>query len=189
MTLKHADLHLEIKAMEADGTFVGMASVYDMLDLGGDVVRKGAFTKSIKESKQVPILWQHDADEVIGMGTLTDTKEGLQIDGRLDMEDPVAVNAYRKLKIGFIKGLSIGFTTVKDSVKDGVRDILEAKLWEVSVVTFPMLTQAQVTSVKELPLQPEDATAKAAGAGDGAGTKSNEPEIHSALSKFSITPW
>lgn len=191
MQLKHLDLNLEIKAQDVaeDGTFTGWASMYDVIDLGGDVVRKGAFTKTIKESKQVPILWQHDAREVIGIGTLTDTEKGLKIEAKLDMADPLAVKAYNKLKNGFLKGLSIGFMTVKDSIEGGIRHIKEAALYEVSVVTFPMLPSAQVTAVKELPLTPEDPTVKAAEAGDEAGKKSIEPEIHSALSNFSIPSW
>lgn len=142
-------LPFEIKEVAAEGKFSGMASMYGEVDLGGDVVERGAFTKTISENPTVPILWHHKADEVIGSGALRNTRDGLQVDGTLDMEDPTAQKAHRKLKLGLMKGLSIGFETIVDEVKNNVRHLKEVKLWEVSIVTFPMLTTAQVTSVKD----------------------------------------
>ena len=54
------------------------------------------------------------------------------------------------MKTGALDGLSIGFRTVKARTepKTGVRRILEADLWEISVVTFPMLPSARVSNVK-----------------------------------------
>ena len=51
---------------------------------------------------------------------------------------------------GALDGLSIGFRTVraKRDPATGVRRILEADLWEISVVTFPMLPSARVSNVK-----------------------------------------
>jgi HK97 family phage prohead protease len=169
--IKHLNCDFEIKSLNEDGTFAGWASKYSVVDSYSDRVMRGAFTKTIQERPQVPILWQHDANEVIGMGRLTDHPDGLQIEGSFDLDDPVAAKAYRKLKNGLIKGLSIGFTTIKDSVKDGIRDLLELKLWEVSVVTFPALGSATVTSVKEIPLEETPA-----------GEDDKEPqELHSLL--------
>lgn len=54
------------------------------------------------------------------------------------------------MKAGALDGLSIGFQTVKAKTdgKTGVRRILEADLWEISIVTFPMLPSARVSNVK-----------------------------------------
>jgi HK97 family phage prohead protease len=51
---------------------------------------------------------------------------------------------------GAIDGLSIGFRTVRGrtDAKTGMRQLIEVDLWEVSVVTFPMLPAARVSSVK-----------------------------------------
>lgn len=145
-------LPFEVKDVSVEGVFTGMASLYGVTDLGGDVVERGAFTKTISEQEWVPVLWMHKAEEVIGKGMLRGTREGLEITGTLDMEDPTALKAFRKLKMGLMKGLSIGFQSVQDEVKNGVRHLKEIKLWEVSIVTFPMLTSAAVTGVKQLVL-------------------------------------
>ncbi|CAB4166484.1 COG3740 Phage head maturation protease [uncultured Caudovirales phage] len=145
-------IYTEIKAMGEDGTFTGIASMYGVTDLEGDVIEKGAFTKTIRENPEVPVLWQHDDEEVIGLGTVTEKGNKIEVTGKLDMEDPVALNAYRKIKNGLVKGLSIGFMAVKKTYgeEDGkyVRRLQEIKLMEVSIVTFPAMTQAQITSVK-----------------------------------------
>lgn len=142
--------HVEVKVslLEPDGTFKGMASVYEKPDLGNEIVKKGAFTKTIKERGSVPILWQHDEKQPIGSGVLTDSDDGLVIKGQLSLGVRRAKEAYELLKDKVISGLSIGFQTMKDEMKDGSRLIKEAKLWEVSVVTFPMNTDAVVSSIK-----------------------------------------
>jgi uncharacterized protein len=150
------NLFLEVKELKEDGSFRGIASVYDVEDLGGDIIEKGAFKKTLSETSTFPILWQHDPSEVIGSGELKEQGPNVVINGTLDLGDEVALKAYRKLKQKLIKGLSIGFQAVKskwEELEEGgktryLRRIQELKLWEVSVVTFPMLPQAQVVSVK-----------------------------------------
>lgn len=144
--------YFELKEVNEDGTFVGVASVYGVEDLGGDVVDKGAFKKTISENPVVPILWQHKPDEVIGEGSVKEWQGKVLIEGKLDLEDTTAQKVHGKLKRKLIKGLSIGFSTIKSTWEEiegrMVRHISELKLWEVSVVTFPMLPAAQVTRVK-----------------------------------------
>jgi uncharacterized protein len=147
-----------VKEVAADGTFQGVASVYGVEDLGGDIIDRGAFTKTIAENPIIPILWQHDSHEVIGSGEVKEWQGKILLAGQLDLDDPTGQKAYKKLKSKLIKGLSIGFQAVKSTfaevVVDGatkyIRRIQELKLWEVSVVTFPMLPQAQVTRVKSM---------------------------------------
>jgi hypothetical protein len=73
----------------------------------------------------------------------------LQIKGELALESPVAQKAYGLLKRGVLKGLSIGYDTMRDEVKNKVRFLKELKLWEVSIVTFPMNELATVQDVKQ----------------------------------------
>ena len=68
----------------------------------------------------------------------------------LALESPVAQKAYGLLKKGVLKGLSIGYDDVKSRIVEGVRRLSEMKLWEVSLVTFPMNPAAQVLGVKNL---------------------------------------
>lgn len=146
------DFKFDVKEVREDGTFSGIASKYGEEDLYGDVIDKGAFTKTISENPTIPILWQHDSREVIGSGTVKEWGNKISVDGKLDLEDPTAVKAYKKMKAALIRGLSIGFQTIKSRWEEVegrmVRHISELKLWEVSVVTFPALPTAQVTRVK-----------------------------------------
>ena len=140
---------LEIKEFGDKGTFTGLAAVYGNKDLGGDVIEPGAFSKSIAEKGgEVPILWQHDPSEPIGLGKLMDTPMGLQIQGELALESSVAQKAYSLMKKGILKGLSIGYDVVRREVTDKARYLKELKLWEVSIVTFPMNEQAMISSIK-----------------------------------------
>jgi HK97 family phage prohead protease len=142
-------LKMAIKQIAPDGSFEGDLAVYNNIDLGGDRILPGAFTKTIKErGNQVPMLWQHKSDRPIGMLTLIDDPDALRVKGQLLMELPDAKNAYLLIKARIVKGLSIGFDTLKDAVENGVRQLLEIRLWEGSIVTFPMNEQALITSVK-----------------------------------------
>jgi hypothetical protein len=148
-TAETKNFRVEIKEVQEDGTFEGMLSVYGNVDLGGDVVKRGAFTKTIKESGgEVPLLWQHDSKQPIGMLSLSDSEDALLVKGRILRDVTRGNEAYLLLKAGIIKGLSIGFEAIKKSVKEGVRFLEEIKLFEGSVVTFPMNTLAVVTSIK-----------------------------------------
>lgn len=142
----------ETKALGDEGTFEGDLSVYGILDLGGDIVQSGAFTKSLNENgARVPLLWQHDETQPIGWIELEDTPKSLKARGTLLVDElQKAREAHALLKARVIKGMSIGYETVKDNIEAGVRSLKELKLWEGSLVTFPMLPAAQVSSVKQL---------------------------------------
>lgn len=155
-TKTYSAFTFEVKeADKSTGRFRGVASKYGVEDDYGDVIEKGAFTKTIKE-RSFPVLWQHRSADVIGEGTIKESGDEIILDAELDMDDPVAVRALNKVQKKLIRGLSVGFQTIKatfEEVKtDGatkyIRHIHELKLWEVSVVTFPALSEAQITSTK-----------------------------------------
>jgi HK97 family phage prohead protease len=54
------------------------------------------------------------------------------------------------MRAGALDGLSIGYRTVRGrtDARTGVRNLYEVDLWEISVVTFPMLPEARVSAVK-----------------------------------------
>jgi uncharacterized protein len=140
-------LKFELKELSVEGEFTGLASVYGVEDLGGDVVMAGAFTRTLSDSgRDRPLLWQHNAP--IGMCQLADTGSALALTGKLSMGLQAAQDAYILLKDGVVRGLSIGFQTVREEFVGNIRQLKELKLWEVSLVTFPMLPAAQVTSFK-----------------------------------------
>ena len=99
----------------------------------------------------VRMLYQHDPAEPIGAWrTIREDARGLYVEGMLSPGVARSREVLALMKSGALDGLSIGFRTVKarTDAKTGVRKILEADLWEISVVTFPMLPSARVSNVK-----------------------------------------
>ncbi len=145
--------NLELRGLSRDGTFSGYASVFGEVDLGKDAIERGAFRKSLGErgASGVRMLFQHDPAEPIGAWkTIREDSRGLYVEGVLADGVSRAREVHQLLKNGALDGLSIGFRTVraKTDAKSGVRRILEADLWEISVVTFPMLPSARVQNIK-----------------------------------------
>jgi HK97 family phage prohead protease len=137
----------------ADGTFSGYASLFGETDLNRDRVMPGAFAKSLarRGAAGVRMLFQHDPATPIGVWTeVREDSRGLFVRGRLTTDVAKGREALALMRAGAIDGLSIGFRTVrgKTDAKTGVRSLVEIDLWEISVVTFPMLPTARVTMVK-----------------------------------------
>ncbi len=131
--------------------FSGYASLFSLTDLSGDIIERGAFAASLKRGGTVRMLWQHQADNPIGIWTkIMEDQRGLYVEGQLAEGVARADEAWRLLSEGALDGLSIGFRAVrsKKATATGQRHILEAELWEISLVTFPMLPQARVTAVQ-----------------------------------------
>lgn len=156
--LKTKAISFDVKAIGDDGTFGGYCSVFDIKDSYGDVVRKGAFTETIKawadKGKMPPILWQHNRSEVIGVWTkLTEDERGLYGEGRLLVKDVArAREAMALMKAGAIDGLSIGYRLQKWTYNedDNVLELLAIDLKEVSVVTFPANEDSTIDSIKSI---------------------------------------
>ncbi|MCO5133850.1 MAG: HK97 family phage prohead protease [Phyllobacteriaceae bacterium] len=136
-----------------DGTFEGYASVFNEVDLGNDIVAAGAFTGSLarRGPSGIRMLFQHDAAEPIGTWEkIGETPQGLKVRGRLALATQKGREVHELMRAGAIDGLSIGFRTIRarQDRATGARRILEADLWEISVVTFPMQESARIESVK-----------------------------------------
>ena len=101
------------------------------------------------------MLFQHDPAAPIGVWReLREDARGLFVRGRLTTDVAKGREVLALMRAGAIDGLSIGFRTVrgKTDAKSGVRSLIEIDLWEISVVTFPMLPAARVSSVKSFSL-------------------------------------
>ncbi|HFC8836764.1 TPA: HK97 family phage prohead protease [Neisseria subflava] len=169
MKTKHLQIPLEIKSVSETGVFSGYGSVFHNEDSYGDVVRPGAFKKSLaewaKKGRLPPMLWQHDRREPIGVFTkMVEDEKGLFVEGRLLIDDiPQARAAYALLKEKALGGMSIGYREIliEQDHDEKVTNLLELDLWEVSVVTFPANEEATVDNVKSalagggLPTLPE----------------------------------
>lgn len=149
--MEHKQLQLKVNDIAQDGTFEGLLSVYGVVDLGNDRVEPGAFTKSIAErGGVVPLLWQHQINQPIGLLQLRDTPKALEVTGSLVLEVAQAREAYALLKKGVLRGLSIGYEAIKHTMQGSIRRLQELRLMEGSLVTFPMCLPAEVTAVKSI---------------------------------------
>ena len=147
---------LDLKGVEVDGSFAGYASLFHREDLAGDVVMPGAFTDSLRTRgiAGIKLLFQHDANQPIGVWTLLrEDGRGLYAEGRLMPEVAKAREVHALMRAGALDGLSIGFRTVKGrrDRATGLRRLEKIDLWEISVVTFPLLPEARVQAIKVSP--------------------------------------
>lgn len=146
--MEHKFLNLEWKADE-DGSIEGYGAVFGEVDQGNDVIAPGAFTESLGSGRRVRMLMQHDPDKVIGTwDEMAEDERGLRVKGRFLTKVQLGADAYEMVKAGAVDGLSIGYRTVKAASRDGRRVIMQADVWEVSLVTFPMNEMARVDAVK-----------------------------------------
>ncbi|WP_179379785.1 HK97 family phage prohead protease [Jannaschia marina] len=136
--------------LEDGSVIAGYASWFGVEDKGRDVVEAGAYCDSLArmsaEGRRVKMLWQHDPAQVIGVwDEVREDARGLYVKGRLLPGVEKAREAAELIDAGALDGLSIGYT-VKRAGKDGQgrRLLKELELWEVSLVTFPMLPSARV---------------------------------------------
>lgn len=168
MNIERIHCPLTVERKDADsqnemGHFSGYGSVFGNVDLGGDIVEKGAFTKSLKEwnaKQEMPSMFGfHDFNNPIGDWVeMREDDHGLYVKGELwvkgEKRIEQAVVAHNIMRGTGPKGLSIGFR-VKDQdfqeFEGGmIRHIKEVELMEVSVVGWAMNPQAKVNNVKGL---------------------------------------
>jgi len=118
--------------------FAGYAAVFDRVDRGGDVIRRGAFG-DVRGA--VPLLWQHKGDPVGTIERIEEDARGLRVVAS------VAAPALVPLVLsGAVKGLSFGYR-VKAARTGSVRELLALDLVEVSLVAQPMQPLAMVHAV------------------------------------------
>lgn len=135
------------------GLFVPFKS--QSVDLGGftEEIAPGAFRRTLKNSRNIVALWQHDHTWVIGAQgndtlALRETDDGLDATATLDAKNPLHVGFHRSVALRYVTGTSFGFQAVRDEWEnrdDGSvhRTLLEVKLFEVSAVTFPAYEASQ----------------------------------------------
>ena len=152
----HAPLSPSRLELHSDGTIEGYASLFGAVDQARDMVMPGAFTQTLKERglRKIPMLFQHDPAEPVGVWLeLAEDFRGLRARGRLIPDVTRARELLALLRSGAIDGLSIGYRTVRGVIdpRTRVRKLYQVDLWEISIVTFPLLDGARVAAVKEAP--------------------------------------
>lgn len=126
----------------------GYAAIFDRPDRGGDVVRAGAFARSLKRGRgAVPLLWQHDQARPVGrIEYLREDKRGLRVIARLSA-GAAGRKAAALLKEGRVAGLSFGYR-VNRSSGEAPRALEDVELVEVSLVSTPMQPKARVHAME-----------------------------------------
>lgn len=153
-TREYKSFKFELESADESGEFSGYAAVFGNKDSGGDIIEKGAFSKTIREDfGRIKILSQHtDCELPIGKPLeLREDDKGLFIRGKIS-DTAKGRDIQTLMKDGVLNELSIGYDTVEfdyDS-EQGVRRLKEIKLWEVSIVTWAMNDQAKIDEVKSL---------------------------------------
>ena len=149
----------DLKVNGEEGTFEGYASTFGGVDSYGDTIAPGAFTKTIQrwasQRKMLPVLWQHNSAEPIGVcdpADMVEDEKGLSVKGRLTKGVQRADEARALMIDGALGGLSIGFNIVEKGTppkgSKAKRLLKEVDLWEFSPVTWPANTDAVITGVK-----------------------------------------
>jgi len=154
------NISLEIKDIDTAGRRVQVAlSKFGNVDSDGDVITRGAFSKSIQErghesqsNRKIKFLRYHDFEHQIGVFTkLEETADGLLAYGDLGRSTK-GNDAFLDYQDGIITEHSIGFQTINDKIEvreDGTQLLKEVILWEGSAVTFGSNSETPVFSVSK----------------------------------------
>lgn len=146
-----------------EGQFTAYASVFDVKDSYGDVVRKGAFTETLAEWAQspnvIPVLYGHDMkDPDFNVGYVVDAVEddhGLLVTGQIDLDGPKGRQTYRLLKGRRVSQMSFAYDVVeggahKDDEFGDYYSLDKLKLYEVSIVPIGANQETEILAVKHL---------------------------------------
>jgi len=151
--MDYKSLKIDFTCKAIDGqptTFEGEASTFGNTDLTGDIIKKGAFTETLK-TRMPKLLWQHKHSELIGgFDEVRETATGLFVKGRLTRGVQRADEAARLMHDGYLNAMSIGFEVVDMDIGKDTTTINKVKLHEISLVTFPANERALIQSVKAL---------------------------------------
>lgn len=124
------------------GIVSGYFSRFDNVDADGDIIRKGAFTKTIMEAgplssnPRIKHLLNHNSSQPLGkILSLSEDMTGLAYESQVGTHT-LGQDFIKMVESDLIAEHSIGFQTLKtNKLKDGTSEITEIKLWEGSSLT------------------------------------------------------
>ncbi len=121
----------------------GYAALFGRRDGGGDVIRKGAFARTLAARRDpLPLYWQHRSDLRVGWVTMVaEDQRGLRVIAAIDNPQGRAAQSVRR---GEVSGLSFGYRAIDSERTPEGRELLDVELFEVSLVTHPMQFGARV---------------------------------------------
>jgi HK97 family phage prohead protease len=154
--MQYKTLPLTVKTLQPDGSFQGEAAYQGNVDHVNDRLLPGSMTKTIsRHAGKFFLLADHvpSLNTRIGLATLRDGSTAIAGQYQLNLKKQAGREAYEDLLFyedqGLSLGLSIGFQTKQSHfAKDGVREISELELYEISLVTWPANDKARARDVK-----------------------------------------
>jgi len=148
--MEFAGSPFEIKSLNDRGHIEGLLAGFGNVDHGGDKLLPGCLSKSLAErSTPLPMLLHHDMKRPIGAWKeWREQTDGLYVSGNMTLATRDAKEAHALAKDGALTGLSIGWEP-KRTTRDGdTRVVVEAELFEGSLVAIPMNPKTHVTAIK-----------------------------------------
>ena len=156
--MKYKSVHLNGDCkrldLEDDGFvwYEGYASVFDVEDAYGDIVRQGAFKTSLEKRSPI-ILYQHDSQQPVGkISVAREDSYGLWVRFGILHSLPMGDVSVKLLDNKIINGLSIGYNIVRAvEMPNGGRELQELDLYEISLVAFPAneLSRVRVGDIED----------------------------------------
>ena len=147
---KTAPLGEIISDIDEDKNIVkGYGSYFDNVDSDKDIIRKGAYQKTIQENgHRVKYLYQHNMMQPIGkMDELYEDEKGLVFTAMIP-KTSLGKDIIELMKAGVITENSVGILPIVKEDKGDYREIKEVKLYEISAVTLAANDQAKIMDVK-----------------------------------------
>ncbi|HWK40587.1 MAG TPA: HK97 family phage prohead protease [Croceibacterium sp.] len=123
--------------------FAGYAALFDVADAAQDVIRRGAFARTLaKRGEALPLLWQHRAGARIGtVESIAEDARGLRVIARIERP---ASRAAMLLRDRGVSGLSFGYRAQRYRMTPAGRVLEDIDLFEISLVTHPLQHGARV---------------------------------------------
>jgi HK97 family phage prohead protease len=149
MIFKQTSIGLE-DIDESNGIVKGYGSVFNNIDSDNDIILAGAYTKTLNENgSRVRYCNQHRIDQPLGKFTeLREDGNGLYFVAEIP-KTRLGEDVLLLMKNGVINENSVGIMPIVKSFRqDGVRELKEVKLYEISCVTLAANPLAMITDAK-----------------------------------------
>lgn len=144
---------IQTKQQVEGRTVCGYAAIFNNIDTDQDMIKPGAFLRSIREQgpeglNRIVFLNQHNKLQVLGKPLiLREDNYGLYHETPVT-ETTFGNDALVNIKAGVLDGFSIGFNPIQTREQSKFTEIREVKLMEYSIVTWPANEEARLTDVK-----------------------------------------
>jgi Escherichia/Staphylococcus phage prohead protease len=157
--LEHKTLETTARTRTELGEFSAIAAAYS-IDRDGDQIVRGAFRNTIERwqasGKRIPLHWNHSAvpKDIVGSvdpDSMREIEDGLFVRGKLDIARSDNARDVWELVKNSVVSLSFGYlATDKQNREDGVQELRELDLFEISLVSAPANADTRILSYKSV---------------------------------------